>query len=118
MGDEDIEWIDPVFGGLKNFIWDARTFWAWVDEVGLQEAAELLFRFHRIIANQLIAKGVTERHSSEWAFRTVRLCGRAKALRNALSRLYADEFGIPARAELLDRLKLAYPRIERDGRTL
>jgi len=112
LGDEDVEWIDPVFGDLREIVWSNERYADWIVELGIPLAAEMMFRYHRMIANQLIAKACKDRHESSWAWRTIGLCQRAKRLRKSLLDEYAHEFGWTARTALVDRLNSLYPRAE------
>lgn len=112
LGDEDVEWVDPIFGDLHAIVWSDTEFAEWVTEHGTVAATELMHRFHRKIANQLIRRACKDRLQSDWARRTIGLVQRAKKRRREVYRLFAAEFGYPARDELVARLDSRYPRAE------
>ena len=110
LGDEDVEWIDPVFGDLKQALHNPERFRLWLSERDLLEAVELTFRFHRVIANQLVSKACKEPTDSSWASRTIHLCQAAKRHRNRVAYSYAEVYGREAKLKLFESLRVDYPR--------
>jgi hypothetical protein len=117
LAPDDIEWLKPTDGAqgsghdrLKWIIWDDDEFNAYVGEHGIEEAHERVHRFHRDVANQLIARGVRSRLESDWAWRAIGLCRQVKFRRQELRRWYQVHHGQTALMTEAARLDAAYPR--------
>lgn len=111
LSPDDIEfdrWPDRE--DVKEAAFNDHVFEVFVVEHGLGEALELVSRFHREVANQLIVRAVTDPDSSRWARRTIALCNRVKRRRNQLRRLLAAEIGWAETGLIIDQLDELYPR--------
>jgi len=113
LGHEDIEWDRPESDDdrYQAMLTDDVAFMAYVSSCEyLDEPLERAHRFHRMIANQLIAEGVGCRPRGNWAGRTIVLCHLAKRRRDQTRDWFSRVYGKPALRLELDRLETLYPR--------
>jgi hypothetical protein len=118
LAPDDIEWVrewPDAHDGLKGIVWNDADFWGFVEQHGLAGALEKVTRFHRVIANQLIERGVSEYRQSEWTRRAINLCQQAKRRRGQLRGRYWVEVGPDAAQAEYVRLDEKYPRAEWGG---
>lgn len=109
LGHEPVEWISP-FEELREAIWDDDLFVAYLASRSLKVAFWEVHRFHRVIANQLIERGVTDPTVSDWATRTVSLNIRIRVRRRQVQRAFRAEFGNAALSAELKAFARKYPR--------
>ena len=89
MYENDIEWFKADAEDseeVKKAIWDDADFQAFVQRDGLEEALYRVSDFHKNLATQLKARGVTHPSDSEWASRAIGLTVQAKRRRQQLRR--------------------------------
>jgi len=113
LGHEDIEWIRPESADdrYQAMLTDDVAFMAYISSCEhLDEPLERAYKFHRMIANQLIAEGVGCRPRGNWARRTIVLCHLAKRRRNQTRNWFARVYGHSALDLELARLETLYPR--------
>lgn len=77
---------------IKAAVWSDDSFRELIADYGLVEALTAVTDFHRNLATQLKAQGVTSTEDSEWARRTIGLCVRVKSRRQQLRRAVRDSF--------------------------
>ena len=115
LGDEEVEWIDhrdDEHNEVKELLHDDEGMAAWVEAHGTVEALWIIQRFHRVVANQLIVRGVIDPDVSEWARRTIGLCNAIKYHRRHLRGRLKAELGAEALREFLADFDAAHPRAQ------
>jgi hypothetical protein len=112
LGDEDVEWLDTEYEDLKPALFDDDLFRAHTESLGLTDALEIVTKFHRVIANQLIERAVVDYRQSDWTRRAINMCKRAKIRRNELRRYYGVQNGVPALIAIKREFDVKYPRAE------
>lgn len=116
LAPDDIEWgragrpTEDV-EAFKDSLFDDVLFAEYVAEMGVDDAVRAYTKFHRIVANQLIRRGVTDPDVSDWATRTIALCVRAKRRRQQVRQMLRDRDGTAAR-DVIAALDVEFPRAE------
>lgn len=77
---------------IKGAVWSDDAFRELIADYGLVDALTAVTDFHRNLATQMKARGVTSPNDSDWAARTIGLCIRVKSRRQQLRRAVRDSF--------------------------
>lgn len=111
LAPDDVEWVWPNdYEDVKDAVYDDHEFAMFLIGHGLVGALTRVHEFHRLVANQLIARAVDTYVPGGWVGRTIRLTRRVKKRRNELQRMLRTEIGWDAADVIISELETRFPR--------